>query len=101
MAGFHGIQAFEVDDNYYYILEGLEVYKNGDDLYVGEFRLHENKFPKTGAHLHYSIYTQDNVSFSDTTMKLLLGLDYSKDSMYNGSWRTVYNPSKLFEIYKD
>ena len=55
----------------------------------------------TGAHLHYSIYTQDNVSFSDTTMKLLLGLDYSKDSMYNGSWRTVYNPSKLFEIYRD
>ena len=55
----------------------------------------------TGAHLHYSIYTQDNVSFSDTTMKLLLGLDYSKDSMYNGSWRTVYNPSKLFEIHKD
>lgn len=55
----------------------------------------------TGAHLHYSIYTQDNVSFSNTTMKLLLGLDYSKDSMYNGSWRTVYNPSKLFEIYKD
>ena len=53
----------------------------------------------TGAHLHYSIYTQDNVSFSDTTMKLLLGLDYSKDSMYNGSWRTVYNPSKLFETY--
>lgn len=55
----------------------------------------------TGVHLHYSIYTQDNVSFSNTTMKLLLGLDYSKDSMYNGSWRTVYNPSKLFEIYKD
>jgi len=55
----------------------------------------------TGAHLHYSVYTQDNVSFSDTTMKLLLGLDYSKDSMYNGSWRTVYNPSKLFETYRD
>ena len=52
MAGFHGIQAFEVDDNYYYILEGLEVYKNGDDLYVGEFRLHENKFPKTGSKVH-------------------------------------------------
>jgi len=30
-----------------------------------------------------------------------LGLDYSKDSMYNGSWRTVYNPSKLFETYRD
>ena len=55
----------------------------------------------TGAHLHYSVYTQDNVSFSDTTMKLLLGLDYSKDSMYNGSWRTIYNPSKLFETYRD
>ena len=55
----------------------------------------------TGAHLQYSVYTQDNVIFSDTTMKLLLGLDYSKDSMYNGSWRTVYNPSKLFETYRE
>ena len=43
MAGFHGIQAFEVDDNYYYVLEGLDVYKNGDDLYVGDFSLHEKK----------------------------------------------------------
>lgn len=43
MEGFHSIQAFEVDDNYYYVLEGLNVYKNGDILYMGWSGINEKK----------------------------------------------------------
>ena len=54
----------------------------------------------TGAHLHYSVYTKDNIAYSDTTMKILFGKNYQVGSMYNGSWRTVYNPTSFWERYK-
>lgn len=52
----------------------------------------------TGAHLHYSIYAK-NSYYSDSTMRILLGNKYKNGSMYNGSWRTVYNPTRLYEKY--
>ncbi len=54
----------------------------------------------TGAHLHYSVYTQDNIFYSDSAMKILFGTNYKLESMYNKSWRTVYNPTSFFERYK-
>ena len=53
----------------------------------------------TGAHLHYSVYTQNNVKYSSTTMKTVFGKEYQKGSMYNGSWRTVYDPTLFYERY--
>ena len=53
----------------------------------------------TGAHLHYSVYTKDNIAYSDTTMKILFGKNYQVGSMYNGSWRTVYNPTSFWKKY--
>lgn len=53
----------------------------------------------TGSHLHYSVYTT-NQFYSDSTMRILLGKNYQVGSMYNGSWRTVYNPTSFFERYK-
>lgn len=54
----------------------------------------------TGAHLHYSVYTKDNIAYSDTSMKILFGKNYQTGSMYNGSWRTVYNPTSFYERYR-
>ena len=34
------------------------------------------------------------------TMKILFGKNYQVGSMYNGSWRTVYNPTSFWEKYK-
>ncbi|MDY6030887.1 MAG: M23 family metallopeptidase, partial [Treponemataceae bacterium] len=71
-------------------------YYNANDK-VGLFGNTGNK--STGAHLHYSIYTQ-NSYYSDSTMRIVLGKNYQMGSMYNGSWRTVYDPTKLYERYK-
>lgn len=54
----------------------------------------------TGAHLHYSVYTKENIAYSDTSMKILFGKNYQTGSMYNGSWRTVYNPTSFYERYR-
>lgn len=54
----------------------------------------------TGAHLHYSVYTKDNIAYSDTSMKILFGKNYQTGSMYNGSWRTVYNPTSFYKRYR-
>ena len=54
----------------------------------------------TDAHLHYSVYTKDNIAYSDTSMKILFGKNYQTGSMHNGSWRTVYNPTSFWERYK-
>ena len=54
----------------------------------------------TGPHLHYSMYTKDNTYYSQTTMKMLLGNNYKTGFMYNGSWRTVYDPTIFYNQYK-
>lgn len=54
----------------------------------------------TGPHLHYSMYTQDSTYYSQTTIKILLGNNYKTGSMYNGSWRTVYDPTNFYNQYK-
>ena len=54
----------------------------------------------TGPHLHYSMYTKDSTYYSQTTIKMLLGNNYKTGSMYNGSWRTVYDPTIFYNQYK-
>ncbi len=73
-----------------------DIFYNANDK-VGVFGGTGKK--STGDHLHYSIYTQ-NSYYSDSTMRILLGKNYKVGSMYNGSWRTVYNPTKLYERNK-
>lgn len=77
------------------------------DLQIGKFYNANDKVglfgstgsKSTGAHLHYSIYTQ-NSYYSDSTMRILLGNNYQHGSIYNGSWRTVYNPTKFYEVHR-
>jgi len=49
-----------------------------------------------GAHLHYTMYTNNSTSFSDTTLKILLGKNYMNTSMYNGYGKTVYDPTAFY-----
>lgn len=65
---------------------------------VGLFGNTGNK--TTGAHLHYSIYTKKGIAYSDTTMRMVLGKNYQNGSIYNKSWRTVYNPTNFYNAYK-
>lgn len=69
-------------DNWYWNGEVTE--ENMGKQISGLFGNTGNK--TTGSHLHYSVYTKDNIAYSDTTMKILFGKNYQVGSMYNGSW---------------
>jgi murein DD-endopeptidase MepM/ murein hydrolase activator NlpD len=55
-----------------------------------------------GEHLHYSVYTDPEVSFAENVMARIFGTGYAETAMNNLSGRkTVYDPTAFYNKYKN